>query len=114
MEEIKPDDSSFNLLLQTVLGDLYKDLAEAEKNVRRYDELLSDSSNEMNIAMYGPLLNDSLKIKAGVRDKIIKILGNLKDRVRTKEQQGKGNESTEDFTERQLAELVEKVLNKDS
>ena len=111
LDNIKPDDSSFNVLLQSLLKDLMKDLGEAEKNVKRYEDLMGDKTNEMNIVMYGSLLNDALKIKASVRDKIIKILGNLKDRVRVKEQQNSGSSSGE-YSEEEIAELTNRILNK--
>ena len=109
-KNIKPDDSSYNLLLQSLLGDLLKDLAEAEANVKRYESLLTDTkNNEMNLSMYGPLLNEALKIKAAVRDKIIKILSNLKDRVKTKETQNATGQNAEEYSEQQLSELADQV-----
>lgn len=108
--KIKPDDESFTNLMQSVLGFLYDDLKEAEENVKRYEKLVTgDNENEMNLSIYGPMLNDALKIKASVRDKTIKMLATLKDRVRTKEAQNSGKEGSEDFTEEYLAELQEKL-----
>lgn len=116
VKKLKPDDSSFNLLMQTLLGDLTKDLEEAERNVKRYEDLLigeNGETNEMSVAMYGSLLNDALKIKASVRDKIIKMLGNLKDRVRTKEQMASSAGSDEDYSEEELNRLADRILEKE-
>ena len=110
MENIKPDDTALTRLMNSVLSSLYDDLAEAEINVGRYKELLEDPKTyEMNISMYGPLLNDALKIKAAVRDKIIKMLSTLKDRVRVKEQQSSDNKSSDEFTEEELANLSDRI-----
>jgi len=112
MKNIKPDESSFNYLMQVLLTDLYKDLEEAESNVKRYSDLVADTTNDMNLAMYGPLLNDALKIKAAVRDKILKMLNTMKDRVRTKEQQASAGSGVEEYTEEMLSELAFKIKEK--
>ena len=107
---IKPDDTTLTDQMNIILESLYDDLKEAEENVQRYKDMLSDPKTyEMNISMYGPLLNDSLKIKAAVRDKIIKMLGTLKDRVRVKEQQSSDGKSSEEMSEKDIAELGERV-----
>lgn len=112
LKDIKPDDSSFNFLMQTLLGDLVTDLEEADRNVQRYERMINGPDgepNDMNLAMYGSLLNDSLKIKQSVRDKIIKVLGNLKDRVRVKEQQAASGNTNEEYSEEYLFELANKL-----
>lgn len=114
INDIKPDDENFTMLLKMTLNGLYDDLKEAEKNCKRYEDMLSsnDTNAEMNLSIYGPLLNDSLKIKAAVKDKIIKVLGNLKDRVRTKEQQKADGKVDAEMTEQDYAEILEKLNDK--
>lgn len=110
IDKIIPDDENFTKLLQQTLNGLYEDLKEAENNCKRYEAMLTNPATaDMNLALYGPLLNDSLKIKATVKDKIIKILGTLKDRVRVKEQQKADGHTDTEITEADYAEMLKKI-----
>ena len=69
-------------LLKQVLGELYEDLDETDANIKLYkDELTKVAAKQM----YGELLNNSLKLKGDARDRIIKLVNIIKDRVKSKE-----------------------------
>jgi len=114
INNITPSDETFTSLFRETLAGLYEDLREAETNCKRYEKMLEDNSTlDLNLSVYGPLLNDSLKIKAAVKDKIIKVLANLKDRVRTKEQQRADGKQDKGYSESDYADMVEEILKRE-
>src|SRR5258708_3750302 len=84
--EIKAEEQVLNFLFFEILTGCREDLDEAATNVGLYMEKLFDPSTSGDQKLlYGPLYNDSLKIKGSARDRQLKFLNMFKDRVTRKE-----------------------------
>jgi len=108
LENLNLNDEGFNTFTLSLLADLLDDLGEAIINVNRYNTLLANG-DEMNISMYGPLLNDALKIKGSARDRVIKILSQVGQRVKTKEIMVSDKGSISEWDEKELASMSKKI-----
>lgn len=100
-------------LLKQVLGELYDDVKETDDNIKLYRDELTKTAGKQ---MYGELLNNSLKLKGDARDRVIKLINIIKDRVKSKEVIEKLNndgtsESSEDY--REIAKQVTKELKEE-
>ena len=113
LSKIQTTDEGFNNFIQITLQDLLDDLDESIVNVARYTDLLADEANrEMNMAMYGPLLNDALKIKGAARDRIVKVLNLIKDRTKTKEAAQDAKGAGEDWSAEDIDKLTKEIKDK--
>lgn len=82
-QEIKGEESELNLLFKETLDGLRDDLIETDENVQLYLEAIRNDPGGKEL--YGSLYNDSLKIKGSARDRFLKFLALIKDRVSKKE-----------------------------
>jgi len=91
------------------LKDLISDVEEADANVKAYKDKIDDNP-QMGLDLYGSFLNDSLKIKGQSRERVIKLLNVVKDRVKSKEmlQLSKGVEDKE-FDPEMIADLAAEI-----
>lgn len=82
-KKIKGNEDELNSLFKETLDGLRDDLTEADENVQLYlQAILNDPGGK---ELYGSLYNDALKIKGSSRDRFLKFLGLIKDRVGKKE-----------------------------
>lgn len=112
-KKIKGNESELNHLFKETLDGLRDDLIEADENVQLYLEaILNDSGGK---ELYGSLYNDALKIKGSSRDRFLKFLALIKDRVNKKEDQAFRTKETTGsefaINHGDLNELVFKINN---
>lgn len=82
-KKIAIDDEGLNNLINDALNGCLEDLQEAALNVDLYkNEVLND---KLGKERYSTQLNDALKIKGLARDRMLKLINLVKDRVKTKE-----------------------------
>jgi len=93
-------------LLKKVLEELYDDIGETDENIKIYKDELTKTSGKQ---MYGELLNNSLKLKGDARDRVIKLINIIKDRVKSKEVIEKINESGEGDSSENFREVARQV-----
>jgi len=79
----KTNEESLEQLLKEALKDLDSDLQEANENCEIYKDQIVN--NPMGKDQYGPSYHKALDIKANVRDKQIKVINIIKDRLKVKE-----------------------------
>lgn len=79
----KTNEESLEILLKEALKDLDSDLQEANENCEVYKDQIVN--NPMGKDQYGPSYHQALTIKANVRDKQIKVINIIKDRLKVKE-----------------------------
>ena len=79
----KTNEESLEQLLKEALKDLDSDLQEANENCEVYKDQIVN--NPMGKDQYGPSYHQALTIKANVRDKQIKVINIIKDRLKVKE-----------------------------
>ena len=91
MEKIKSSigvvtasESELNNLFKEILDGIRDDLIESQQNVDMYLAAIENETGGKEL--YGPLYNDALKIKNLTRERQLKFLNMLKDRVGKKEQ----------------------------
>ena len=97
-------------LLKRVLNELYDDVQETDDNIKLYRDELTKTAGKQ---MYGELLNNSLKLKGDARDRVIKLINIIKDRVKSKEVIEKLNNENgtgEEGDYREVAKQVKKEL----
>ena len=82
--EVSATETNLNSLFFEILQGCRDDLNEADKNVLNISLNLENS--DRGVETYGPIYNESLKIKGDARDRQIKFLAIFKDRVTKKEQ----------------------------
>jgi hypothetical protein len=80
---IKLDDVSFEKLIVEALDDVEKDMVDVDANIGVYKNLISSGS--FGVEQYGEFYNEALKLKGSLRDRVLKILTLMKDRIKTKE-----------------------------
>lgn len=110
-KKIKGNEDELNSLFKETLDGLRDDLNEADENVQLYlQAILNDPGGK---ELYGSLYNDALKIKGSSRDRFLKFLSLIKDRVGKKEdmalktKETTGSEFAVDHAE--LNDLVSKI-----
>jgi hypothetical protein len=108
-QKIKVDVNSegFDQFLNELLNELIEDVEEAGTNSQNYRDLVKQS--KMGTEMYGNLYNDALKIKGSARDRIIKILAIMKDRVKAKED--KKDSKKENIEQENIADLTKQIID---
>ncbi len=79
----KTNEESLEQLLKEALKDLDRDLQEANENCEMYKDQLVNNTHGKDL--YGPSYHQALGIKANVRDKQIKVINIIKDRLKVKE-----------------------------
>lgn len=79
----KTNEESLEILLKEALKDLDSDLQEASENCEVYKDQIVN--NPMGKDQYGQYYHQALTIKANVRDKQIKVINIIKDRLKVKE-----------------------------
>lgn len=102
MAEKKPyNDERLNELFDDIIDGLKEDLAEATQNVELYKgEIINTQTGK---ELYGNLYNDALRIKGQARDRVLKAVNLIKERIKVKEvlqkdrSDGGGNTSPEDI-----------------
>lgn len=113
-KNINLDSSGLEDLLKQMLGELYGDVDEADANIQLYkDEILKVAGKQM----YGEHLNNAMRLKGDARDRLIKLVNIIKDRVKSKEVIDKintpnGENSEENF--REIAKQVAKEIKNES
>jgi hypothetical protein len=94
-------------ILQETLDGLNEDLEEAQFNIERYKNKIIKTASDVgdnDLAIYGNMFNDSLKIKGSIRDKFLKIANLLKDKS-DKEDSGSSK-----YDNKTVADLASRVL----
>ncbi len=82
-KKVKVSDDGLEELINDLYNSCLDDVEEANLNVNLYKtEVLN---NTLGKESYGTLLSDALKIKGAARDRIIKVVNLVKDRVKSKE-----------------------------
>lgn len=80
---VKVNDDGLEELINDLYNSCLEDIEEANLNVNLYKtEVLN---NPLGKESFGTLLSDALKIKGTARDRIIKVVNLVKDRVKSKE-----------------------------
>lgn len=82
-QNIEYNDEKLNRLFDEMLEGLKEDLAEVSQNVELYkSEVINNSTGK---DAYGSLYNDALRIKGATRDRMLKAITIIKDRIKIKE-----------------------------
>ena len=93
---------------QEVYNGIQMDTIESEENVKMYKKAIVEETGGKE--MYGSSYNDALKIKGQVRDRGIKLLTLLKDRVQNREIQDL-NKPAAGFNNFMTPELMAKMAD---
>lgn len=84
MSDKKPyNDERLNELFDDVLSGLKEDLDEATQNVEIYKKEIIN--NTMGKEAFGQLYNDALRIKGQARERVLKAINLIKERIKVKE-----------------------------
>jgi hypothetical protein len=115
-QQINATEEELNFLFKETLDGLRDDLTEANENVSLY--LGAIEKDPGGKELYGTLYNDSLRIKGAARDRFLKFLALIKDRVSKKEDAAAKNKNTDDtsfsFNHVDLNSFVAKLKNKEA
>lgn len=110
---IEGKESELNSLFKETLDGLRDDLIETDENVQLY--LTAIQNDPGGKEMYGSFYNDALKIKGSARDRFLKFLALIKDRVAKKEDMALKTKVDEDaefsFNPADLNNIVNKIKN---
>ena len=79
---LKMDDASLEKLIIQSLEDVKQDMKDVEINIDLYKTAMTGT---FALEQYGELYNEALKLKGSLRDRVLKILALMKDRIKTKE-----------------------------
>jgi len=105
MANLKIDEQTLELLINELLEDLKADTQEASENVAFYKkELIVD----FGIERVGQIYNDALKIKGSTRDRMLKAIVLIRDRLKAKEMANKDGK-TKEWTAEELSELKREI-----
>lgn len=80
---LKVDDISLEKLIVQSLADVEQDMKDVDVNIDLYRAAMSTGT--FALEQYGELYNEALKLKGSLRDRVLKIISLMKDRVKTKE-----------------------------
>lgn len=106
-KNIKIDDVSFEKLIVEALDDIEKDMLDVDANIGLYKQVLATGS--FALEQYGELYNEALKLKGSLRDRVLKILTLMKDRVKTKEVYAMAKKDGTEMSAEDLKSLKEKI-----
>jgi len=109
-KKIQIDGDSFEELINELLNDLRNDLEEVDENVSYYKVELT---KQFGIERVGTLFNDALKIKGTARDRMLKIIQVIRDRVKAKEIIEMTNKDKGDWTAEEIKGLKEELSKDD-
>lgn len=82
-KKYKIDDEGLEDLLNSILLGCEEDIKETEENIGFYKQEILNNKNSKD--MYGHLLHEALRLKGDARDRAIKAINLVKDRVKAKE-----------------------------
>ncbi len=105
-KSIKLDGESFEALINEMLLDLQEDVKETKENVEFYKNLVS---KQFGPEQYGELFNEALKIKGSARDRVLKLLTLIRDRVKAKEVIELSKKETGDYSAEEISELKKQL-----
>lgn len=88
-ENIGADSDSLEKLLKSAYDSYQEDVAEANSLIKTYKDAM-DSNPQLGIEMYGHFLAEAIKLKGSARERLLKIVNLLSNRVRAKEFMTKG------------------------
>jgi hypothetical protein len=106
-KNIKIDDVSFEKLIVEALDDVEKDMVDVEGNIDLYKKLITTGS--FGLEQYGEFYNEALKLKGSLRDRVLKILTLMKDRVKTKEVYAMTKKDGTEMSAEDLKSLKDKI-----
>lgn len=107
---VKVNDEGLEELINDIVQGCAEDLEEADQNVAFYKtEILN---NPLGKESFGFHLNEALKIKGSARDRVIKMLNLIKDRVKSKEFLDKAK-NTDDMSPENLVKGLDAYFKED-
>lgn len=106
--EIKIDDANFEQLIVQALNDVEIDMKEVDANIDLYK--VAVSSGTFGLEQYGELYNEALKLKGTLRDRFLKILTLMKDRIKTKEAYAMAKKNGNEMSAEDISFLKRQIL----
>jgi len=89
-----------------MLNDLIEDVDETKENVQFYKTLVN---KQYGPEAYGELFNEALKIKGAARDRMLKILTLIRDRVKAKEVLATAKKGTDEYSAEDISDVYKRV-----
>jgi hypothetical protein len=109
--KITIDDEGLNDLINDALNGCIEDLQEAALNVDLYKtEVLND---KLGKERYSTQLNEALKIKGSARDRLIKLINLVKDRVKTKEFFEQQSSGVGNYSPELISKMIDEINDED-
>jgi 2-hydroxy-3-keto-5-methylthiopentenyl-1-phosphate phosphatase len=108
-KKVKLDDQSFEELVNELLNKLQDDVNESDDNVKFYKTRLNNLNDNFAAERYGELFNEALKIKGSARDRVLKILAIIKDRVKAKEILNATKKISKEYSAEEIQDLHRKI-----
>lgn len=87
-------DSGLEALLKKALTNVQEDIDEAQKHVKQIAKKIEDPDKKAAIEIYSIMYQEALKVKGVARDRYLKVIKMIQDRVRVKEIVKQGKSST--------------------
>lgn len=85
MTTLDIDDKGLEELLHDALRELQEDLSEVTIHTAEILQKIKDPSRKNGIEAYAHLYQEALKVKGSARERYLKLINMIKDRVRVKE-----------------------------
>jgi hypothetical protein len=79
------DDKGLESLLASALEDVRADIEEADKHVKAIATKIENPDKKSALEQYSIMYQEALKVKGVVRDRHIKVIKMIQDRIRVKE-----------------------------
>ena len=97
------------ILLESVLNNIEDDIEEATQNIALYKTEVVN--NPLGKEQFGHLMNEALKIKGSTRDRLLKTINIIRDRVKLKELLSNNKGGLDMAPEKMLAMLDQYMEN---
>lgn len=78
-------DKDLEKLLRQALDETKNDLTEADEHAGQVLDKINDDKNRAGLEMYAHIYQEALKVKGSARERHLKVINMIKDRLRIKE-----------------------------
>lgn len=78
-------DKDLEKLLRQALDETKNDLTEADEHAGQVLDKINDDKNRAGLEMYAHIYQEALKVKGSARERYLKVINMIKDRLRIKE-----------------------------
>lgn len=116
-ENLSVDDKGLKKLLEKALEDVNEDMKEVDEFVLRIKDKMIDRANSAALEAYANFFVQALQAKGATRERHLRLINMIKDRVRVKEVNATNKNTKEGFwtiTPNTIQELLNKAEEQNS